>query len=114
MRPTTANPRKCDGIIASIKNQLSGLGLNPANVTVRVTQDGWTNASACGSTFQSSTFGSAKDNVPCVGSFDTATNTARGLVVEVKYPSSILLALPPFPTTITLTSKAVYRCEFSF
>ena len=46
---TTANPRKCDGIIASIKNQLSGLGLNAANVQVKVTQDGWTNASACGS-----------------------------------------------------------------
>jgi Flp pilus assembly protein TadG len=110
----SANPRTCDGIITSIKNQLSGLGLNAAAVQVKVSQDGWTSSDSCGSTFQASTFGTASSHTPCIGSFDTATNTARSLIVEVKYVSMIPAALPPFPTTMTLTSKAVYRCEFNF
>ncbi len=110
----TANPRKCDGIITSIKNQLSGLGLNPANVQVKVTQDGWSNANSCGATFQPTTFGGAAANIPCVGSFNTATNTARGIIVEVRYVSALPVAFPPFPTSLTLNSKAVYRCEFNF
>jgi Flp pilus assembly protein TadG len=110
----SANPRTCDGIITSIKNQLSGLGLNSANVQVKVTQDGWTNGSGCGNSFQTTTFAGNAAHLPCVGSFNAATNTARGIIVEVKYVSSIPIAFPPFPTTMTLTSKAVYRCEFNF
>lgn len=36
----TTNPRTCDGILASVKNQLSGLALNNSAVQVKVTQDG--------------------------------------------------------------------------
>lgn len=110
----SANPRTCDGIITSIKNELAGLALDTDAVEVRVSQDGWTNAEGCGNTFQTSSFGGSDGNVPCKGSFDTSTNTARSLVVETRYVSDIPVSFPPFPTTLTLTSKAVYRCEFSF
>ena len=110
----TANPRTCDGIITSIKNQLSGLGLATGNVQVKVTQDGWSNGNSCGNTFQASSFGGSAAHIPCIGSFNATTNTARGIIVEVRYASPIPIAFPPFPTTLTLTSKAVYRCEFNF
>jgi Flp pilus assembly protein TadG len=107
-------PRTCDGIIASIKNQLSGLGLNASSVQVKVTQDGFVNEYACGTTFQSTTFAPNANNVPCKGSLDTTNGQgARSLIVEVQYNSTIPVAFPPFPTTLTLSSKAVYRCEFT-
>jgi Flp pilus assembly protein TadG len=108
-----AAPRTCDGIIASVQNQLSGLAMNSSNVRVKVTQDGWTNTESCGTSFVSTTFGSTATNVPCVGSFDTATNAGRSLIVEAQYVAAIPVAFPPFPTTLTLSSKAVFRCEFS-
>jgi Flp pilus assembly protein TadG len=110
----SANPRTCDGIIASVKNQLSGLALDPAAVQIRVTQDGWTNANSCGGGFQSTSFGGNGARQPCIGSFDSGTNTARSIVVETKYVSDLALSVWPFPSSLTLTSKAVYRCEFSF
>lgn len=105
----TASPRTCNQIISSVQNQLSGLGLNPTQVAIKVTQQGWSNAQACGATFQKSTFGAAANLVPCKGSF----SSSGSLIVEARYVSNIPVSFPPFPTTITLTSKAVYRCEFS-
>ncbi len=106
--------RTCNGILANVHNQLAGLSINPADVEVRVTQDGWTNANGCGTTFQKTTFGGRSGSIPCLGSFATATNTARSIIVEARYVADIAVSVPPFPTTITLASKGVYRCEFSF
>jgi Flp pilus assembly protein TadG len=108
----SANPRTCDGIITSVKNQLSGLALNPADVQVRVSQSGYTNApSSCGTTFVTNSFGGNAARVPCLGS--RANGVEQSLVVEVRFPSRLPAAFPPFPTTLTIGSKAVYRCEFS-
>ena len=107
-------PRSCDGIISSVQNQLSGLGLIASNVQVKVTQDGWTNANACGTAFVTSTFGSSSANIPCKGSYSsTAGAGARSLIVETKYVSTFPVSFPPFTSTMTLTSKGVYRCEFT-
>lgn len=110
---TTANPRTCDGILTSVKNQLLGLGMDNSQVQLKITQDGWTNSNACGTSFQSTSFGSAAANIPCIGSFDTSTNTARSIIVQAQYTSKLIIAFPPFPTTLPLTAKAVYRCEFT-
>ncbi|MFC6238780.1 TadE/TadG family type IV pilus assembly protein [Longivirga aurantiaca] len=108
-------PRTCDGILASVRNELSGLALNPADVQIKVTQDWGTgsDSNGCGSAFVLASFGANAGKVPCKGSYDATTNTARSLIVEAKLVSTIPVSFPPFPTTITLTSKAVYRCEFS-
>jgi Flp pilus assembly protein TadG len=107
------SPRSCDQILASVKNDLSGLALNASQVQVKITQSGYTNSSsACGSSFVTSTFGTTAANIPCKGSL-SGTGAIPSLQVETKYVSNIPVAFPPFPTTITLSSKAVYRCEFS-
>ena len=106
----TSDPRSCDGIIVSIKNELSGLALDNDSVEVKVTQDGGTVTDPCGGGFQTSSFTNG-EALPCTGAFKD--NTAGSIVVETKYDSTIPVSFPPFPTTLTLTSKAVYRCEFS-
>jgi uncharacterized membrane protein YgcG len=127
--------RTCDGILASVKNDLSGLALNPANVSVKVTQQGFSNANSCGTAFVKTSFGSRANNIPCKGSLTSGGGNGGGngggdgegdgeggsgggsgvtaLVVEAQSVSTIPVAFPPFPTTITLSSKAVYRCEFT-
>ncbi len=106
-------PRSCDQIIASVRNQLSGLALDPTRVQIKVSQDGWTDTgSTCGAAFVSVDFGSNGSNVPCTNSYN-ATDHSGSLVVETKYVSILPVSFPPFPTTMTLTSKAVYRCEFT-
>lgn len=107
-----SSPRTCDGIIRSIKNQLSGLALDSSQVAVKVTHN-WP-GNSCGTTFQTTTFGASSGSQPCLGSFDTANNTAGSLVVEVRSVATLPASIPPLPASITLTSKAVYRCEFSF
>lgn len=110
----SANPRTCDGIITSIKNQLSGLALDNDAVKVKITQDGWTNGNSCGASFQTTSFGGNAAHQPCIGSFDTGTNAARSIIVETEYVSGLVQPIPPFPDSFTLKSKAVYRCEFTF
>lgn len=109
--PSSPN-RTCDGIRRSVQNQIAGLGITATNVSVKVTQDGWSNANACGTAFVTAFTGGAATRVPCTGSFSTATGS-RSLIVEARYTATLPAALPPIPRTITLGSKAVYRCEFS-
>lgn len=108
-----AAPRSCDEIVTSVQNQLSGLALDPTAVEVAVSTDGFTSDQPCPGGYTSTTFsGGGGDNEPCRGSFN---NGAGGsLVVEARYDSDLLVSFPPFPSTMTLSSKAVYRCEYSF
>jgi len=107
-----AAPRSCDQIISSVRNQLSGIALNAAQVQIKVTQNGWSDGNGCGSSFVTSNFGGSGANIPCTNSYN-ATDHSGSLVVEARYASSIPVSFPPFPTTLTLSSKAVYRCEFT-
>lgn len=121
--------RTCAGILNSVQNQLSALGINRSAVEVKITQDTLNDPTKdpdtatygtfpggqdCGSSYVSTSagFGSSATHVPCLGSYDS-TIGARNLIVQARYVSSIPIAFPPFPTTLTLSSKAVYRCEFT-
>lgn len=107
-----AAPRSCDQIIASVRNQLSGLALEPSQVQIKVTQDGWTDANGCGTSFVTTSFGVRGGNVPCTNSY-SSTSRSGSLIVEALYVSDIPVSVPPFPTTLPISSKAVYRCEFT-
>lgn len=107
-----AAPRTCDQIISSVRNQLSGLALEPSQVQIKVTQDGWTDTNGCGTSFVTSNFGVRGGNVPCTNSY-SSTSRSGSLIVEALYVSDIPVSVPPFPTTLSLSSKAVYRCEFT-
>ncbi len=101
-------PRSCAKILASVQNELSALALDPTDVAVRISTNGFTSTQPCGNAFVAS---GGSTNIPCKGSYNNGN--AGSLVVEARHVSAIPVSFPPFPTSLTLTSKAVYRCEFS-
>jgi Flp pilus assembly protein TadG len=112
-RAVVADPaaaRTCNQIITSVQNQLSGIALNARNVQVLVSTDGFTSSQPCSTTWSSTTFPSNGANLPCKGSFNGGSG--GNLVVQARYVSQIPVSFPPFPTTLTISSKAVYRCEY--
>jgi Flp pilus assembly protein TadG len=101
-----------EGILGNVRNQTQGLAVDPNLIAVRITTNGFTSTEPCPAGFQTA---SSSTNVPCRGSFTSngTTGSSGSLVVEAEYASPVLIRLPPFPNTITLSSKAVYRCEFN-
>jgi Flp pilus assembly protein TadG len=80
-----AAPRSCDQIITSVRNQLSGIALDTAQVQVKVSQNGWSDgASSCGSGFVTTNFGANGAHIPCTNSYNAADHSGS-LVVEAKY-----------------------------
>ena len=106
--------RSCDGILAGVQNQVLGLAISGSDIAVKITTDGFTSSSSCGSAFHTTAW---SNNQPCLGSYNASTGPGSGdsgsLVVEAQYVSNIPISFPPFPTTMTLGSKAVFRCEFT-
>jgi Flp pilus assembly protein TadG len=104
--------RTCQGIATSVQSKAQGLAMNASAIKVRITQDGFSSSSACAPGFTTS-YASSGANVPCKGSYNTSTNASGNLVVETQYASSLPASFPPWPSTITLQSKSVFRCEFA-
>jgi Flp pilus assembly protein TadG len=102
--------RSCNGIMQSVQNGISGLAINGANAQVKITTSGFTSSSGCGSAYHSTNWST---NTPCLGSFNATTGNSGSLVVETRYVSTIPVSFPPFPTSMTLNSKAVFRCEYT-
>lgn len=101
----------CPTIRERVNSDLSGLGMDPDAVEVRITlltDGGATVTTPCGGAFLASTDATTGQGVyPCAGS---AIGTS--LVVEGRYSSSIPVSIPPFPTSLDLNAKGVYLCEF--
>lgn len=101
----TPDPRSCAGIVSNVHaSAADAVGLTAGDVQVKTSRDG---SDQCGG-YQVAGSGT----LPCQGSFTTTGNEA--LEVEVRYQSSVLNgAFLGFGPTLTLGSKAVYKCEFS-
>lgn len=100
----------CNGIKNGVQAGVSGLGISGSAVAVKVTQDGFSSSSGCGSQFHTANWST---NRPCIGSFNSSTGASGSLQVEAQHESTIPISFPPFPTQMTLTAKAVFRCEFT-
>ena len=102
----------CPAIRAKVSGDLSGLGMDPSIASVRVTlltASGGVVTTPCSGSYLLVTDQSTGSGVyPCAGS---APGTS--VVVEGQYTSSIPVSFPPFPTTLQLSAKGVYVCEFS-
>jgi Flp pilus assembly protein TadG len=104
--------RTCQGILDSTRNELVGLAMDPGDVELLIMSNGYTSAEPCApGLFSTAT--STPENTPCRGSFDPSTGGSGSLVVEGRYETDALIGFPPFPSTFTVSGKAVYRCEFS-
>lgn len=102
----------CPAIRSRVSGDLSGLGMNPSIASVRVTlltASGSAVTTPCSGAYLVVTDQSTGSGVyPCAG---TAPGT--NVVVEGHYTSTIPVSFPPFPTTLALSAKAVYVCEFN-
>jgi Flp pilus assembly protein TadG len=100
----------CKQVRTAVSGALSGLAMTPGSVLVKtttVTPAGAT-SSPCGTTALAPAGTSSQDAiVPCTGTADGDTVTVEGT-----YTAKVMAPLPPFPSSLTLTAKAVYRCEF--
>ncbi|MDA8436319.1 MAG: pilus assembly protein [Actinomycetales bacterium] len=101
----------CPAIRSKVSGDLSGLAMDPAIASARVTlltASGSVVTTPCSGAFlllSDQTTGAGV--YPCAGS---APGTS--VVVDGQYPSSLPVSFPPFPTTLPLSAKAVYVCEF--
>ena len=100
--------RTCHGILDGVQKGVSGLGISQTDVAVKISTDGFASSSGCGTNWNKSNLST---NTPCLGSF--TGGVSGSLVVEAQYVSTIPISFPPFPTSMTLGSKAVFRCEFT-
>lgn len=100
--------RQCNSVVASVRSAAAGnLGVvNRQNlIAVTVTRSDGSNSCGSGANPTSTA-------VPCTGSLNQNNGENASLVVQATYPAQFILPLGLGPT-ITLTSRAVYRCEFT-
>ncbi|HEY5183375.1 MAG TPA: TadE/TadG family type IV pilus assembly protein [Actinomycetes bacterium] len=100
--------RQCNTVVANVRAAAAGtLGVvNRQNlINVTVTRSDGSNACGTGANPRST-------SVPCTNSLDSSNGENASLIVKATYPAEFILPLGLGPT-ITLSSKAVYRCEFS-
>jgi Flp pilus assembly protein TadG len=102
----------CPAVRSRVSEDLNGLAMDPTTTSVRVTlltPSGSVVTTPCTTSYLSVTDQSTGSGAyPCQG---TAPGTS--VVVEGHYTSSIPVSFPPFPTSLPLSAKAVYVCEFS-
>ena len=75
-----SSTRTCDGILTGVQNGVLGLGISGPDVQVRITTDGFTSSSGCGTGWHSSNWST---NTPCMGSL-SGGGVSGSLVVEAR------------------------------
>jgi len=106
--PGTTTGNTCGAAVTAVRSSTGPtLAMDTNNINVSVTRSGST---PCGSGSTSTT----NSTVVCQGSsVNGAVN--QSVIINATYNSRLLLPLPipGFPKQFTLTSRAVYQCEFS-
>jgi Flp pilus assembly protein TadG len=102
--------KQCAGIPSNVAADANALAMDKSRLTYRVSQT-FSSANSCSTptgSFVPGYTGGVGSRVPC-----TTAGPADSLTVEARYPATWLISFPPFSGSLTLKSKAVYRCEFS-
>ena len=98
----------CANVVESVKGATTSVAMNPADINVTVqTQkaDGTAGSSPCGG---------SPSAVVCENSLRD-DGTLDSVLVSASYVSKVIAKwpVPGLPNSLTLKSKAVYKCEFS-
>jgi Flp pilus assembly pilin Flp len=99
---TVGNPtaQQCNQLQPTVRNALAGSTIgNTDDVTVTARIAG---SSDCTGT-----------TILCQDSFDPVSGDIASIEVDAVYPANLLLPVPSVSPTLTLSARAVYRCEFS-
>jgi Flp pilus assembly protein TadG len=103
-----ASDKTCAGAVSAVRNSTGpAIAMNTADINVKVTRSAST---PCGTAVNPSS-----GTVVCTNSINAATGAQQSVIVEATYPAELILPLPVpgLQDSFTLTSKAVYKCEFS-
>lgn len=103
------NKTMCGDIVNEVQNAATTLGLNTSAVQVQVqVQTGAAAATtSCAYTSSTATTGAGATQ-PCLNSADDTR-----LIVTAKYSSSLIIPFASNLTSIGITGKGVYRCEYT-
>ncbi len=105
---STATQKTCAGVVTATRDATGpAIAMDTADIDVKVTRSG---SAPCGTGVNP-----ASATVVCRNSINGTTNAQQSLVVEATYPAELILPLPVpgLQDQFTLTSKAVYKCEFN-
>jgi Flp pilus assembly protein TadG len=117
--------QQCGSLVGAVQEASSPpLGTSKTTIAVKavrvstLTPGGSPTATPCGSNFNTtaSSMTSGQQNARvCAGSATNGSGAIESIRVEAQVPAKLLvpMPIPGFANTFTLTSKAVYRCEFS-
>jgi Flp pilus assembly protein TadG len=123
--PGSSTAQECGNLVGAVQEASSPpLGANKATIEVRTARvatgnpTGATTATPCGNNYNSSATAmtsAQRTTRACAGSAANSTGAVESLRVEARIPAKLLvpMPIPGFAGTFTLSSKAVYRCEFS-
>jgi Flp pilus assembly protein TadG len=105
---SSATDKSCGGVVTAVRDSTGpAIAMDTSDIDIKVTRS---TSSPCGTAANPAT-----DTLVCTDSIDAATNIQQSIIVEASYPADLLvpLPIPGFPNSFTLTSKAVYKCEFN-
>jgi len=107
---STALQKSCSGVVSAVRDSTGpAIAMDTSTIDVTVTRS--TSTTPCGPGENPT---STTPSV-CQGSINGTTNVQQSVVVEASYPANLILPLPVpgLQDEFTLTSKAVYKCEFN-
>jgi Flp pilus assembly protein TadG len=100
---SSAAQKTCSGVATAVRDSTGpAIAMNTANITVNVARSADDPCGPGGTTV-------------CTNSINATTGVQQSIIVEATYPAELILPLPVpgLQDSFTLTSKAVYKCEFS-
>ncbi len=100
--------KSCAGAVTAVRDATGpAIAMDTADIDVKVTR---TSSAPCGTAVNP-----GSGTQVCAGSIDGATNAQQSVVIEATYPAELIIPLPVpgLQDQFTLTSKAVYKCEFN-
>jgi len=107
---STTTEKSCAGVVSAVRNSTGpAIAMDITDINVKVVRSASTTPCGTGNNPASTS------PAVCTGSINAATNAQQSIVVTATYPAKLILPLPVpgLPNQFTLTSKAVYKCEFN-
>lgn len=100
---SAASQKTCAGVGVAVRDSTGpAIAMDTADITVNVARSADDPCGPAGTTV-------------CTNSINATTNVQQSIIVEATYPAELIIPLPVpgLQDQFTLTSKAVYKCEFN-
>ena len=106
---SATSEKSCAGVVTAVRNATGpAIAMDTSDIDVQVVRSAST--TPCGTGLNPTS-----TSTVCTSSINATTNAQQSIVVTATYPTELILPLPVpgLQSAFTLTSKAVYKCEFN-